>query len=228
MGVDIYLSINNNEEVMHIPVTPPEITITSSQGTETFETSGYGIIRIIGSRDLQSISWESFFPVHDYPFRRDSSMQGQEYANKINSWRDRKLPIRLVITSTGFANLDINIACAISQLDGDVGSNGDYNYSIQIDEVDLLNYARNNEEELTVAQYEEIMAQLNAIVERLSSVEGAIIYNYMDENMPDWARPTIQKLLDKGYLNGTGDNELGLTMSIIRVLVIMDNAGVFD
>ena len=225
MGLNIYMSINNGEEVMKLPVIPPKIKITSSQGTETFETAGYGLVRIIGCRDLQAISWESIFPVHDYPFRRDNSMQGQEYADKLNSWRGRKLPIRLVITSSGFANLDVNIACAISVLDGEVGSNGDFNYSIQLDEVDLLNYTLNNEEELTVEQYNEIMSRLTAIEERLNSVEDAKIYNWMDDNMPEWAKPTIQKLMDRGYIHGIGENELGLTMDIIRALVILDNAG---
>ena len=36
--LDFYLSINNSEEVIHIPVTPSEFTVSSSQGTETFET----------------------------------------------------------------------------------------------------------------------------------------------------------------------------------------------
>ena len=35
--LDFYLSINNSEEVIHIPVTPSEFTVSSSQGTETFE-----------------------------------------------------------------------------------------------------------------------------------------------------------------------------------------------
>lgn len=226
--VDIYLSVNNNEEMIHIPVTPPEITVTSEQGTETFETAGYGTIRIIGSRNLRGISWDSFFPVHDYPFLRDTSLKGQEYADKINSWRDRKLPVRLVITSSGFANLDINMACAVTQLNGAVGSNGDYNYTIQLDEVDLLNYTLNNEEELTLAQFDEIISRLEALDERLHSVEDTMIYNYMDSNMPEWARETIQKLMDKGYLTGVADNELGLTMDMLRIFVIMDKAGVFD
>lgn len=226
--VDIYLSVNNNEEMIHIPVTPPEITVTSEQGTETFETAGYGTIRIIGSRNLSGISWESFFPVHDYPFLRDTSLKGQEYADKINSWRDRKLPVRLVITSSGFANLDINMACAVTQLNGAVGSNGDYNYTVQLDEVDLLNYTLNNEEELTLAQFEEIISRLDALDERLHSIEDTMIYNYMDSNMPEWARETIQKLMDKGYLTGVADNELGLTTDMLRIFVIMDKAGVFD
>ena len=42
------------------------------------------------------------------------------------------------------------------------------------------------------------------------------------DNMPSWAKPTIQKLMDRGYLNVTGDNELGLTMDIIRMCVRID------
>ena len=44
--LDFYLSINNSEEVIHIPVTPSEFTVSSSQGTETFETANYGWIEI--------------------------------------------------------------------------------------------------------------------------------------------------------------------------------------
>ena len=28
--------------------------------------------------------------------------------------------------------------------------------------------------------------------------ENAVVYNYIDENMPEYARPTIQKLVEKG------------------------------
>ena len=51
------------------------------------------------------------------------------------------------------------------------------------------------------------------------------IYKLLDDNMPDWAKPTIQKLMDRGYLNGTGDTETGImTMDIIRMCVMIDNA----
>ena len=55
-----------------------------------------------------------------------------------------------------------------------------------------------------------------------------MIYNYVDENMPEWARNTVQKLIDKGYLKGDADNELGLTHDMLRILVILDRTGVFD
>ena len=50
-------------------------------------------------------------------------------------------------------------------------------------------------------------------------------YNTVQE-LPTWARPAIQKLMDKGFLNGT-DKGLDLTMDSVRLLVILDRAGVF-
>ena len=50
-------------------------------------------------------------------------------------------------------------------------------------------------------------------------------YNYMDENIPKWAEPTIRKLLDSGALKG-GDSGLNLNIIMMRVLVILDRLGV--
>ena len=50
-------------------------------------------------------------------------------------------------------------------------------------------------------------------------------YNNVQE-LPTWARPTVQKLIDKGFLNGT-DTGLDLTHDNVRMLVILDRAGVF-
>lgn len=65
---------------------------------------------------------------------------------------------------------------------------------------------------------------------RLAAIEAVtvnrMIYNYVDENMPEWARGTIQKLMDRGYLRGT-DEGLGLDDSMLRVLVMLDRAGAF-
>lgn len=42
------------------------------------------------------------------------------------------------------------------------------------------------------------------------------------EDLPDWAKPTIQKLMDKGLLNN-----LDLSMDMIRMFVINDRAGLY-
>ena len=50
-------------------------------------------------------------------------------------------------------------------------------------------------------------------------------YNTVDE-CPDWARETVQKLLDKKYLDGDGQS-LDLSHDMVRLLVIQDRAGCY-
>ena len=74
-----------------------------------------------------------------------------------------------------------------------------------------------NGDELDMTQYEELKAR----IEELENKTQPIIYNYIDENMPSWARPTIQKLVNQGILAGT-ETGLRLTDELLRTLVIMD------
>ena len=46
--------------------------------------------------------------------------------------------------------------------------------------------------------------------------------------MPEWAVPTITKLVDKGFLKGDEEGKLGLTEDLMRLLVINDRAGLYD
>ena len=68
---------------------------------------------------------------------------------------------------------------------------------------------------------------MNGINDRLAKLEGKMIYNYIDKNMPDWARHTIQKMVDKKILVGDEKGELGLTDEMLRTYVILDRAGTF-
>ena len=47
----------------------------------------------------------------------------------------------------------------------------------------------------------------------------------MDE-CPDWARETVQKLIDKGCL-GVDGQSLDLSHDMVRLLVIQDRAGCY-
>ena len=64
-------------------------------------------------------------------------------------------------------------------------------------------------------------------LEELRNTVKYKIYDYVDENMPEWARPTIQKLVDKGVLKGDEDGKLGLTYDLMRMLIINDRAGIY-
>ena len=57
--------------------------------------------------------------------------------------------------------------------------------------------------------------------------ETEMTYNYIDKNMLGWARPTIQKLVNKGYLNGNEKGELGLNDTMLKIFVVNDRAGMY-
>ena len=48
------------------------------------------------------------------------------------------------------------------------------------------------------------------------------------EDVPEYARPTIEKLVARGLLLGVDVDDLGLTDDLIRMLVINDRAGLYD
>lgn len=53
------------------------------------------------------------------------------------------------------------------------------------------------------------------------------IYNKVDD-VPEYARPTIQKLLDKGFLKGDDKGLLNLSVDMLRTFVVLDRSGAFD
>ena len=60
----------------------------------------------------------------------------------------------------------------------------------------------------------------------IKEVEKEMRYNNITD-IPDWAKPTIQKLVDKKLLNGSGAG-LNLSEDMLRILVINDRAGVYN
>ena len=83
-----------------------------------------------------------------------------------------------------------------------------------------------DKEDLTMSQYEELKKMISDLSDKIDRLENPMIYNYIDDNMPEWARPTIQKLVDKGVLKG-GKDGLGLTDEMLRMLVINDRCGLY-
>ena len=109
-----------------------------------------------------------------------------------------------------------------------------------------IGYNLESEDNLMSKEYEELNGKIAAIsdennrqneiineigkdIQYLADVVNRTIgiYDYIDYNMPDWAKPTIQKLTDKGYLKGDKNGALGLTNDLLRMLVINDRAGVY-
>ena len=76
-------------------------------------------------------------------------------------------------------------------------------------------------------KFNELVNAVSNLAEKVDKLTNPMIYNYIDDNMPEWARPTIQKLVDKGILKGD-ENGLNLTEDLMRILVINDRAGIYD
>lgn len=91
----------------------------------------------------------------------------------------------------------------------------DANWVYEGDEIDM--------DELKKLQAK--VAELEAKIAELSKPE--MIYNYIDDNMPEWARDSVQKGVDKKIILGTG-NGLGLTMTDLKCIVREDRCGLYD
>lgn len=76
-----------------------------------------------------------------------------------------------------------------------------------------------------MTQYEELK---KSIADLAKKIETPTHYDYFDSNLPNYAKPTIKKLINKGYLNGDSSGRLDLSGDMLRILVILDRSGAFD
>lgn len=83
------------------------------------------------------------------------------------------------------------------------------------------------EEDLTMAQYEELKqmiasesARIDVLQNEVYKLENPMIYNYIDDNMPEWARVPVQWCVDNGIVVGTGDG-LGLDSQKLWTCVVI-------
>lgn len=85
-----------------------------------------------------------------------------------------------------------------------------------------------NSEEIDMKELEKLNSAIEELTKKVDKlVEGDMIYNYIDDNMPEFAKPTIKKLCDKGYLKGE-ESGLNLNYDMLRIFVILDRCGIFD
>ena len=111
---------------------------------------------------------------------------------------------------------------------GGVFEKGYYNSNLPGTKFISPKYEIIESEGLTMTQFEELKDMISELKSEINKkADKPFIYNYIDDNMPSWAKPTILKLTDKGILKG-GDSGLNLTEDLMRMLVINDSAGLYD
>ena len=81
----------------------------------------------------------------------------------------------------------------------------------------------NESEDLTMAQYEELKKEIEALKLKNKALESIVgsLYKTVDE-IPEYYKSTIQPLIDKGAIKGIGKNNLNLPEIIARTLVIIN------
>ncbi|MDO5587003.1 MAG: N-acetylmuramoyl-L-alanine amidase [Clostridia bacterium] len=82
-------------------------------------------------------------------------------------------------------------------------------------------------DDLTMAQYEELKNEISQLTEtvkvlatELHDLKHPMIYNYIDKNMPEWAREAVSWAVENGILNGDG-NGLNLDDKDLRYITMM-------
>lgn len=58
--------------------------------------------------------------------------------------------------------------------------------------------------------------------------KGGLTMYQKFENVPDWAKPSIQKVIDAGALKGDEQGNLNLSGDLTRTLVVLDRLGKLD
>lgn len=140
--IEVYLSINNNEEVILFPIPPESYELSDPWQNQQIDGL-YQKMNVIGTRDIKTIEISSFFPAEgkNYPFNQNTTMWGMEYVDKINQWRERRYPLRLVIIDSN-RNQDVNMPVLIDDFNYGKGQDGDINFTLSLSEFVFVDLKR--------------------------------------------------------------------------------------
>lgn len=133
--MDYYLSFNNNEERIRLPVIPSSFEVNIPHQNTTVNITNLGEINLIGKAGLMSMTIESFFPAQQYSFCLYSGfLKPYEYIKLLLKWKDSGKPIRVIVTGT-----PINYAMAIESLTySEVDGTGDVYFSLELKEYKFI------------------------------------------------------------------------------------------
>lgn len=138
--IETFISINNNEEVIQLPVPLEEYSVDSPFANQKVNGLKQNL-NMIGLRDLKTVDFSSFFPIREYPFLQNRSLWGMEYIDILERWRDRRIPVRLIIVDNK-KKKTINMAVTIDNFEWDVRQDGNINYSMSFTEFPFVDLRR--------------------------------------------------------------------------------------
>lgn len=94
------LDSDKGQDVYKFPIVPVDFQLSSPFKKKKVQTVT-DFLSFMEKRDLQSISWSSFFPGNFYIFSKENKYFSWDYVRALEEIRDLKVPVRLVITRAG-------------------------------------------------------------------------------------------------------------------------------
>lgn len=133
--MDYYLSFNNNEERIRLPVISSSFEVSIPHQNTTVNITNLGEINLIGKIGLMSMTIESFFPNQQYNFcLYNDFIKPYEYIKQLLKWKNSGKPIRVIVTGT-----PINYAMAIENLTySEVDGTGDVYFTLELKEYKFI------------------------------------------------------------------------------------------
>lgn len=127
----LFLSVNNNEIVIVLPVTPEQISVKSNMLNERFVSIENGEFNIIGKRALKTIRINSIFPGKEYFFNNSNVYLGYRSIQVIELLRDRGQPLRITSDDPEYP---LNMAITIDSFTHVKGKDKNLRYEMLITE----------------------------------------------------------------------------------------------
>ena len=129
--MEFWLSYNNREEILRLPVPPQEFQISHGTNVNVLDINSFGEIAVIGRGKLAELEISSFFPAQEYSFCVYKGLpEPYDCVDLIKKWKDTRRPIRLTITGT-----NVNLACAIENFSyGEKDCTGDVYFTLNLKE----------------------------------------------------------------------------------------------
>ena len=133
--LDYYLSFNNNEERLRLPVIPSSFEVSIPHQNTTINITNLGEINLIGKTGLATMTIESFFPKQQYSFCLYKDFpHPYDCIKLLLKWKESGKPIRVIVTET-----PINYAMAIESITySEVDGTGDVYFILELKEYKFI------------------------------------------------------------------------------------------
>lgn len=205
MSYHIYLSFNNNEELIELPLLPKKLEISGSGNNKSTEILSLGEVTQLKLPKQFTLQIDSEFPAMWYPSCNVSEsklLSPFEYIEKIEKWRKTLKPIRFVFVGS---SIDINAPVSIESFsyDEEGGDVGTWSYKLKLKEYRWYGAEKINLDNNVIQKSRSNTKEISQIytVKEGDTLTSISIKNFGDESAY-WDIKRLNGLTDADLLKG--------------------------